>query len=128
MLNLPFIRFRFRGKVRRLFDIYLSFKDSGGNAMHPVEVARMANCTMQDASRHLADTPELFVRMPKRPDGLTRYRLTSQIAGRTPEEIEAMLHRLARRESVLLYIFGFMLILLIIIAFSLASPAMTPPQ
>ena len=121
---MPFFRFRFRGKVRRIFDIYLSFMDNGGNAMHPVEVARMANCSMQEASQRLADTPELFVRLPRRPDGLTRYRLSSQLAGRTPEEIEALLHRLARRESMILYALGAMLILLFIIALGLAGPAL----
>lgn len=124
MLNMPFVRFRFRGKVRRIFDIYLSFMDNGGQAMHPIEVARMANCSMQEASVRLADTPELFVRLPKRADGLTRYRLTSQLATKTPEEVEALLKRHARRESMILYALGTMLLLLFIIALGLAGPAL----
>lgn len=124
MVNMPFFRFRFRGKVRRLFEMYLSFMDNGGGAMHPIEVARMANCSMQEASARLADTPELFVRMPKRPDGLTRYRLSSQLAGKTPEDIEAMLKHHARRESTILYAVGAMLLLLFIIALGLAGPAL----
>ncbi|MBM4203479.1 MAG: hypothetical protein FJ194_04925 [Gammaproteobacteria bacterium] len=124
MLNLPFFRFRYRGKVRRLFDIYLSFKDNGGNAMHPMEVARMANCSMQEASARLADTPELFIRVPKRPDGLTRYRLSSQLAGKTPEEVEALIKQHSKRETLILYSLGVMLILLLIIALFLAGPAL----
>ncbi len=124
MLNMPFVRFRFRGKVRRIFDIYLSFMDNGGHAMHPIEVARMANCSMQEASVRLADTPELFVRLPQRADGLTRYRLTSQLATKTPEEVEALLKRHARRESMILYALGTMLLLLFIIALGLAGPAL----
>jgi len=124
MSSLPVFRFRFRGKVRRIFDIYLSFMDHGGAAMHPMEVARMANTSLAEASRRLEDTPEIFIRLPKRPDGLTRYRLTPQIAGRTPEEVEALLRRLARRESLLLYAGGLMLLCLFIIALILIGPAL----
>jgi hypothetical protein len=124
MLNMPFVRFRFRGKVRRLFDIYLSFMDNGGTAMHPMEVSRMANCSMQEAAARLADTPELFVRLPKRADGLTRYRLSSQLAGKSPEDVEALLKRHARQETLILYALGAMLILLMIIALFLAGPAL----
>ncbi len=124
MTSLPFFRFRFRGKVRRIFDIYLSFMDKSGSAMHPMEVARMANMSLAEASRRLEDTPEVFIRLPKRPDGLTRYRLTAQLAGRTPEQVEAMLKSLARRESMLLYVGGVMLLLLFVIALILAGPAL----
>lgn len=124
MTSLPFFRFRFRGKVRRIFDIYLSFMDKSGAAMHPMEVARMANMSLAEASRRLEDTPELFIRLPKRPDGLTRYRLITQLAGRTPEQVEAMLKGLARRESMLLYIGGVMLLLLMFIALILVGPAL----
>lgn len=124
MTSLPFFRFRFRGKVRRIFDIYLSFMDKSGAALHPMEVARMANMSLAEASRRLEDTPEIFIRLPKRPDGLTRYRLTTQLSGRTPEQVEAMLKGLARRESMLLYIGGVMLLLLLFIALMLAGPAL----
>jgi hypothetical protein len=124
MTSMPFIRFRFRGKVRRIFDIYLSFMDKGGTPMHPMEVARMANMSLAEAARRLEDTPEVFIRLPKRPDGLTRYRLTTQLAGRSPEQVEAMLKSLARRESMLLYVGGMMLLLLLFIALILAGPAL----
>ncbi len=124
MTSLPFFRFRFRGKVRRIFDIYLSFMDKSGAAMHPMEVARMANMSLAEASRRLEDTPEVFIRLPKRPDGLTRYRLTTQLVCHTPEQVETMLKGLARRESMLLYIGGVMLLLLLCIALILAGPAL----
>lgn len=124
MSSQPFFRFRFRGKVRRIFDIYLSFLDNKGTAMHPMEVARMANMSLAEAARRLDDTPEIFIRLPARPDGLTRYRLTTRIAGRTPEEVEAMLNGFARRESLLLYVGGFMMLLLMVIALILIGPAL----
>ncbi|MCP5178600.1 MAG: hypothetical protein H6993_17050 [Pseudomonadales bacterium] len=124
MAGLPVIRFRFRGRVRRLFDIYLAFKDHGHAPMHPMEVSRMANMSLAQASRSLEDTQELFVRLPKRPDGLTRYRLTSQVTQMTPEAVEALLNRLARRESLILYAVGVMLLCLFVIALVLIGPAL----
>ena len=118
---IPF-NFRFRGRIRRLFEMYLCFLDEKDRALHPAQVAKLTGITFADVAALLADTPELFVRLPKRPDGLTRYRLTSACSARSPEEVEALLKQGARRESLLLYTFGFMVLCLFLIVFILVSP------
>ena len=86
---IPF-RFRFRGRVRRLFEMYLCFVDQSGQAFHPAQVAKLTGIAFVDVAEHLANMPELFVKLPRRKDGLTRYRLTTSASAQTPEQVEAM--------------------------------------
>ena len=118
---IPF-RFRFRGRVRRLFEMYLCFLDNAPSALHPAQVAKLTGISFVDVAALLDAVPELFVKLPKRPDGLTRYRLTSAVTAKSPEEVEKLLQRGARRESLLLWTFGFMILCLFVIVFVLVSP------
>lgn len=116
---IPF-SFRFRGKVRRILDIYYCFIDEGNVALHPTQIARRTGMSFAEVARRLDATPELFVKLPKR-DGITRYRVTSSASTRTPEENEALVIKYAKRESLLLYAFSFMvLIMLLIIVLTIA--------
>jgi hypothetical protein len=116
---IPF-QFRFRGKVRRILDIYYCFIEEGNVALHPTQIARRTGMSFAEVARRLDSTPELFVKLPKR-DGITRYRVTSSASTRTPEENEALVMKYARRESLLLYAFSFMvLIMLLIIVLTIA--------
>ncbi len=76
-----------------------------------------------EVSARLEATPELFVRLPKR-DGITRYRLTSVTAAKEPEAVGQLLNREARKESLLLYAFGSMVLLLLIIVVILVGPVL----
>lgn len=116
---IPF-KFRFRGKVRRILDIYYCFIDEGNVALHPTQIARRTGMSFAEVARRMDATPELFVKLPKR-DGITRYRVTSSASARTPEENEALIVKYAKRESLLLYAFSFMvLIMLLIIVLTIA--------
>jgi len=117
------ISFRFRGKLRRLTDIYFCFLENDGKALHPAQIARRTGMGFTEVSARLEATPELFVRLPKR-DGLTRYRLTSVTSAKAPEEVDQLLNREARRESLLLYAFGSMVLMLLIIVVILVGPAL----
>ena len=87
------IRFRFRGKLRRLAQIYQCFLDHPAVGLHPTQIARYTGIGFQEVSARLDATPELFVKLPRRPDGITRYRLTSTTAARSREEVERLLIR-----------------------------------
>jgi hypothetical protein len=67
--------------------------------------------------------PELFVKLPGRGDGITRYRLTTTTTARSPEQVEKFLNGQARRETLLLYAFGAMLLCLGLIVVALIGPA-----
>ena len=119
---IPF-NFRFRGKVRRILDIYFCFLEEDGKALHPTQIARRTGISFAEVARRLDATPELFVRLPKR-DGITRYRITTTASTRTPEETEALLIKYANRESYLLYAFGFMVLIMLVIVVLTIAPNM----
>lgn len=119
---IPF-RFRFRGKVRRILDIYFCFLDEGNVALHPTQIARKTGISFAEVARRLDATPELFVKLPKR-EGITRYRITTSASTRTPEETEALLRKYAQRESLLLYAFGFMVLAMLVIVVLTIAPNM----
>ena len=119
---IPF-NFRFRGKVRRILDIYFCFLEEDGKALHPTQIARRTGISFAEVARRLDATPELFVRLPKR-DGITRYRVTTTASTRTPEETEALLIKYAKRESYLLYAFGFMIMIMLVIVVLTIAPNM----
>ena len=118
------ISFRFRGRLRRLARIYQCFLDHPGTGLHPTQIARHTVIPFAEVSARLEATPELFVKLPKRPDGITRYRLTSATAARSREEVEKFLISAARKESMILYAFAVMVILILLILVILIAPAL----
>jgi hypothetical protein len=116
------ISFRFRGKLRRLALIYDCFQRNPGVALHPAQIARQTGISLAETSNRLTATPEMFVKLPKRPDGLTRYRLSSAKTLMTPEEVEQFLIRSARKETLLLYAVGGMVLCLLFIVVIVVVP------
>ena len=115
--------FRFRGKVRRLFEMYRCFLAHPGKGLHPTQIVRHTGIGFMPVMKMLDRTPELFVRLPKR-DGLTRYRLTSAMAAREPEDVEKFLSNQARRESMILFAVGFMVLCALMIIVIMIGPAL----
>ena len=122
MFSLIPLSFRFRGKVRRLFELYCCFLNHPGKGLHPTQISRLTGIAFADVLRLLERTPELFVRLPKR-DGVTRYRLTSAMTAREPEQVEQFLLRSARRESLVFYAFAVMMLCALLIVVMLMGPA-----
>ena len=118
------ISFRFRGKLRRLAQIYQCFIDHPGVGLHPTQIARHTGIAFAEVNARLEATPELFVKLPRRPDGITRYRLTSATAARSREEVEQLLIRSARKESMVLYAFTAMVMCILLIVAILVAPSL----
>jgi len=123
MLGFIPLSFRFRGKQKRLMDIYFCFVDQPGKGLHPTQIARRTGLSLAEVQNRLEGTPELFVKLPRRPDGITRYRLTSATSARSDEEVAGEVSRGARRESLLLYAVGAMVLCLLLIVVVLVGPA-----
>ena len=114
--------FRFRGRTARLLtlvDCFLAEPDKGHS---PAHLARRSGLPIYDAVRLLDQVPELFVKLPGRGDGITRYRLASSVAARGPEGIAALVHGRARRETWLYYAFVAMGLLLLVVAAMAIAP------
>lgn len=116
----PF-QFRFRGKIKMILDMYYCFLEAGSVALHPTQIAKKTGISLAEVARRLDATPELFVKIPTRQGDVTRYRITSSAATRDPEELEALLYQYAQRESLLLYNFaGMFIMMMIIVVFTIA--------
>ena len=95
--------FRFRGRTGLILAIVDSFLNEPNKGLAPTHIAREAGLPVYDVVRTLRRTPELFVKLPGRGDGITRYRLASSVAARGGEQIEALIEKNARRETWLFY-------------------------
>lgn len=95
--------FRYRGRIRRILALVDSFLAEPNRGLAPARIARDAGLPLREVAAMLGRMPELFVKLPGRGDGITRYRLASSVAARGGEEIEALVRRHAQRESWLLY-------------------------
>jgi hypothetical protein len=124
MLGFIPITFRFRGKLKRLLRIYDCFLEHPQTGLHPTQIARHTGLSFAEVNARLEATPELFVKLPGRGDGITRYRLNTSTAAQDPEDVERFLLAQARKESLLLYSVGGMLILLVLIVLILIGPAL----
>lgn len=79
------------------------FVEEPNKGLAPTHIAREAGLPIYDVVKTLRRTPELFVKLPGRGDGITRYRLASSVAARGEEQIVALVQRNARRETGLFY-------------------------
>ena len=112
--------FRFRGRTGLILAIVDSFLKEPNKGLAPTHIAREAGWPVYDVVKALRRTPELFVKLPGRGDGITRYRLASSVAARGEEQIEALVLRHARRETWLLYalvLFGALLLTVVLMVF-----------
>ena len=109
--------FRFKGKTKRLLALYHCFLEHPGIGLHPIQISKFTGISFSEVVVRLDSTNELFVKLPKRKDGITRYRLTSSTAAQSKEAVEKIILSAEKRETVTLYSLG--LILLSIFAMGL---------
>ena len=116
--------FRFRGKTARLLAVVDCFLKEPDRGLAPTYLAKQAGIAIYDTVRMLDQTPELFVKLPGRRDGITRYRLASSVAARGEQGIEDLVMRQARRESWIYYALLTMGLLLFAVAAMVVAPAL----
>ena len=114
--------FRFRGKTTRILAIVDCFRREPAKGLSPAQIGRISGVAMYDTVRILDQTPELFVKLPGRGDGITRYRLASSVAARGEGGIEDLVERNARRESWLYYGLLAAALLLVLVALLAVVP------
>lgn len=91
--------FRFRGNTGRILAIYRSFCDHDERSLHPIQIRDATGIDLVTVKRTLDQTNDLFMKLPGRGDGITRYALPSSIYAMDPEEVEAFVQSHARREN-----------------------------
>ena len=117
-------KFRFRGKAGRILSVVDCFRKEPNKGLAVVLVARSSGLAIQDAATVLEGTPELFVKLPGRGDGITRYRLASSVAVRSDEEIAELVRGHARRESWIFYALMLIVALALAVLVMIVMPAL----
>ena len=116
--------FRFRGRTVLIKTIVDSFIKEPNKGLAPSHIARQAGLPVYDVVKALDRPPELFVKLPGRGDGITRYRLASSVAARGEEQIALLIERNARRETWLLYALLLIGALLMVVLLMVFVPAL----
>ncbi len=114
--------FRYLGQQHKIMRIYACFAETPRQALHPAQVSRKTGLSLSSVNERLEHTPELFVKIPKRSDGLTRYRLTSPVQALSESQVEARVRRAVRTEQLTLYTVLLMTISLIAVAMVVGFP------
>ncbi len=91
---------RYLGRERQIEALYSAMKAADGKAMHPTELSRETSLDMHTVQQRMDACPELFVRLPRNPEGLVRYRITSSASVLAPEQVSSLIKRRARSEQL----------------------------
>lgn len=97
--HVPITRLRFCGRVATLRAMCQVFREHPGVGLTASEIAEHGKLGFRDVHQRLLDTPELFVRLPKRPDANVRYRLVSVLASESPEAVDRFIAEATRAET-----------------------------
>lgn len=118
---------RYLGKERQLLALYDAFKDAEGQARHPTELSPEVGLDMHTVQTRVEGAPELFVKLPRNPEGLVRYRLTSSASTLSRAQVEQLIRRRARTEklqvaagAIIVACIGFIILMTVIPATSTA--------
>lgn len=117
-------KFRFRGKTGRILSVVDCFRKEPNRGLAVVQVARGSGLPIHDAATVLEGTPELFIKLPGRGDGITRYRLASSVAARGDEEIGDLVRGHARRESWIFYALMLIALLVLVVVALVIMPTL----
>ena len=90
---------KYLGRQERIIDLYeqMAARDA---PMHPIQLSRETGLDMFEVQRRLEGCPELFVKLPRNPEGLVRWRLTSATAAMQPEAVLNLIRNRARSEQL----------------------------
>lgn len=91
---------RYLGRERQIEALFATFEKAEGQALHPIQISRETGLDMHQIQQRLEDCPELFVRLPRNPEGLVRYRITSSAAALDGARVRELIRRRARSEQL----------------------------
>ncbi|MEE4301052.1 MAG: hypothetical protein V2J24_16545 [Pseudomonadales bacterium] len=90
---------RYLGRQSRIRALYEALSGER-RALHPVQLSKQTGMDMFGVQRQLDACPELFVKLPRNPEGLVRWRLTSTAATLEPEAVDRLIGDRARTEQL----------------------------
>lgn len=97
--SVPITRLRFRGRTSTLSRICHAFREHPAQSLTAAEVSDYTDIAFANVHQRLRETPELFVAVPKKKNTISRFRLTTQLAGMDEEETRAFIEEQSRIET-----------------------------
>ncbi len=92
-------------------------------ALHPVQLSKETGMDMFEVQRQLEACPELFVKLPRNPEGLVRWRLTSTAATMEQEAVDRLIDERARTEQLTVTAYVVVLVSVLLVVLLTVVPA-----
>ena len=115
---------RYLGRQTRIHALYEALAGER-RALHPVQLSKATGMDMFEVQRQLEGCPELFVKLPRNPEGLVRWRLTSTAATLEPEAVERLVAERARTEQLTVAAYLVVLVSILLVVLLTVVPATT---
>lgn len=97
--SVPITRLRFRGRSATLNRLCRAFREHPRQALTASVLAEYTGVPFRNVHQRLAETPELFLPLPKKRNTNTRYRLTGAVERMSDEETQAFIDGQTRAET-----------------------------
>jgi hypothetical protein len=97
--SVPLTRLRFRGRASSLNALCRAFREHPRQAFTANALADLTGLPFRDVYQRLAETPELFLPLPKKPNTNTRYRLTGNVERMDEEATRVFIEAQIRTET-----------------------------
>lgn len=108
-----------QGRIRALYDALAGER----KALHPVQLSKETGMDMFEVQRRLEGCPELFVKLPRNPEGLVRWRLTSTATTLEPEAVDRIIEDRARSEQLTVTAYVVVLVSVLLVVLFTVVPA-----
>ena len=95
----PSMRLRFRGHAASLNTLVQTFRDHPQQALGASQLAEYTGLPFTDVFERLRVTPELFSRLPRRPNRNTSYRLTRVVERMDAAATHAFINKKIRQDT-----------------------------
>lgn len=92
--------FKYLGKEQHILALYDAMRARDDKASHPTQLCPETGLDMHTVQALLDATQDLFVRLPRNPEGLVRYRITSSASAMSREQVAQLVKRRARTEKL----------------------------
>lgn len=116
------LKLNYLGKQTRVHALYAALVDAG-TPLHPVQLSKETGLDMYEVQRQLEACPELFIKLPRNPEGLVRWRLTSTATAMEDEAVEALIDGRARTEQMTVTAYVVVLVSVLVLVLLTVVPA-----
>ncbi|MCH2099178.1 MAG: hypothetical protein MK142_12375 [Pseudomonadales bacterium] len=116
------LKLNYLGKQTRVQALYAALADAGA-PLHPVQLSKETGLDMFAVQRQLEACPELFIKLPRNPEGLVRWRLTSTATAMEDEAVGALIDGRARMEQLTVTAYVVVLVSVLVLVLLTVVPA-----